>query len=169
MFLVQELRAGVFTQEEWNSRTVSLTCTEALFRISQIQGVFARGYGEVRKMGSAILVPKVTPKAHPFFWSRGIEVSQVALGTRMGKLLFSTDFTLSIPLCRCDVTAFFPEGLGHTRFQLTEMHDRMGAKIHTQKIPEASRKTKTILGPILTPKKCHVEFSTLKNFQKTKH
>ena len=59
-------------------------------------------------MGSAILVPKVTPKAHPFFWSRGIEISRVALGTRMGKLRFSTDFTLSIPLYLCDVTAFFP-------------------------------------------------------------
>ena len=120
-------------------------------------------------MGSAILVPKVTPKAHPFFWSRGIEISRVALGTRMGKLRFSTDFTLHIPLCLCDVTAFFPEGLGYTRFQVKGMHDRMGAKIHTQKIPRASRKTQKILGPILTPKKSHVEFSTLKNFQKTKH
>ena len=44
MVLVQELRAGLFNQEEWNSRIVSLTCTQALFRI------FAdpRGYGEVR-------------------------------------------------------------------------------------------------------------------------
>ena len=54
-------------------------------------------------MGSAILVPKVTPKAHPFFWLRGIEISRVALGTKMGKLRFSTDFTLRmalVPLCR---------------------------------------------------------------------
>ena len=90
-------------------------------------------------MGSAILVPKVTPKAHPFFWSRGIEISRVALGTRMGKLRFSTDVTLRIPLCLCVVTAFFPEGLGYTRFQVTGMHDRMGAKVHNQKIPRASR------------------------------
>ena len=153
MFLVQELRAGVFTQEEWNSRTVSLTCTEALFRISQIQGVFARGYGEVRKMGSAILVPKVTPKAHPFFWSRGIEISQVALGTRMGKLLFSTDFTLSIPLCRCDVTAFFPEGLGHTRFQLTEMHDRNGGKNPHPKNPWGLQKNQNNPWTYFNPQK----------------
>lgn len=153
MFLVQELRAGVFTQEEWNSRTVSLICTEALFRISQIQGVFARGYGEVRKMGSAILVPKVTPKAHPFFWSRGIEISQVALGTRMGKLLFSTDFTLSIPLCRCDVTAFFPEGLGHTRFQLTEMRDRNGGKNPHPKNPWGFQKNQNNPWTYFNPQK----------------
>ena len=79
-------------------------------------------------MGSAILVPKVTPKARPFFWSRGIEISRVALGTKMGKLRFSTDFTLRNPLCLCVVTAFFPEGLGYTRFQVTGMHDRMGGK-----------------------------------------
>ena len=108
---------------------------------SLIQRVFARGYGEVRKMGSAILVPKVTPKAHPFVWLRGIEISRVALGTRMGKLRFSTDVTLRIPLCLCVVKAFFPEGLGYTRFQVMGMHDRMGAKVHNQKIPRASRKT----------------------------
>ena len=126
-------------------------------------------YGEVRKMGNAILFPKVTPKVHPFCWTHGIEISRVALGTRMGKLRFSTDFTLSIPLCLCVVTAFFPEGLEYTRLQVTGMHDRMGAKIHTPKIPRASRKTKKFLGPILTPKKSHAEFLSLKNFQKTKH
>ena len=122
-------------------------------------------YGEVRKMGNAILFPKV----HPFCWTRGIEISRVALGTRMGKLRFSTDFTLSIPLCLCVVTAFFPEGLEYTRFQVTGMHYRMGVKIHTPKIPRVSRKTKKFLGPILTPKKSHAEFPSLKNFQKTKH
>ena len=87
----------------------------------------------------------------------------------MEELRFSTDFTLSIPLCLCVVTAFFPEGLEYTRFQVTGMHDRMGASIHTQKLPRASRKTKKLLRPILTPKKCHAEFPSLINFQKTKH
>ena len=58
-------------------------------------------------MGSAILVPK----AHSFVWSRDIEIGRVAQEKRTGKLRFSTDFTLSIPLCLCVVTAFPPKGV----------------------------------------------------------
>ena len=170
MVLVQELRAGVFTQEEWNTRIVSLTYTQTLFRIFPDPKGFCKGLWRSTSNGKCHSRPQSYPQSPSFLLVTWYWNKPSGSGDENGEAsLFNRFYVKNGPCAFVSLRLSSQRGWGTLDFKWWGCMIEWGQTSTTKKSLGLPEKPQKFRGPILTPQKSHAEFPSLKNFEKTKH